>query len=118
MAVLFLEPGGPTGARRLELSDEIEEGVRTVRIRGSHGPLRKLRLVAGLFAGLRRLRAHGFHPDIIHAHVFTLGAVGVVLGRVLGLPVVVSEHYSLFPRRLAARTRPRASPAWRSRAPS
>ena len=104
VAVLFLEPGDPTGSRRIELSDELERGVRTVRVRASHGPLRKLRLVAGLFAGLRRLRAHGFHPDIIHAHVFTLGAVGVMLGRVLGLPVVVSEHYSLFTRRLAARS--------------
>ena len=35
--------------------------------------------------------------------MFTLGAVAVVLGRLLGLPVVVSEHYSLFPRRLASR---------------
>jgi glycosyltransferase involved in cell wall biosynthesis len=103
VAVLFLEPGGPLGPRKLELTDELEDGVRTVRIRVPHGRLRKLRLVAGLFRGLRRLSADGFRADVLHAHVFTLGAVAVVLGRLLGVPVVVSEHYSLFPRRLASR---------------
>ena len=59
--------------------------------------------MAGLLRGLRRLRTGGFRADVLHAHVFTLGAVAVVLGRLLGMPVVVSEHYSLFPRRLASR---------------
>lgn len=104
VAVLFLEPGGPLGPGTLEVTDEMDEGVRTVRIRVPHGPLRKVRLVAGLLRGLRRLRADGFRADVLHAHVFTLGAVAVVLGRLLGTPVVVSEHYSVFPRRLASRT--------------
>lgn len=77
------------------------------------GPLRVLRRAPGPVVGkagvaafafsavgsaLRRLRAEGFRPDVLHAHVFHVGLVAVVAGRVLRLPVVVSEHYSGFAR--------------------
>ena len=42
-------------------------------------------------------------PDLVHAHVFRVGAVAVALARIAGLPVVVSEHNSLFLRRVATR---------------
>ena len=41
----------------------------------------------------------GFMPDIIHAHVFPAGLPAVLLGRKLGVPVVISEHSSAFPLR-------------------
>jgi L-malate glycosyltransferase len=53
----------------------------------------------GSAVSVRKLRRGGFKPDLIHAHVFTAGAVGVVLGRLFGLPLVVTEHSTLFPRR-------------------
>jgi glycosyltransferase involved in cell wall biosynthesis len=43
-------------------------------------------------------------PDLIHGHVFRVGAVAAVLGRLMRVPVVVSEHHSLFARRLATPT--------------
>jgi glycosyltransferase involved in cell wall biosynthesis len=103
VAVLFLEPHGPLGNGRIEVTREVEEGLLTVRLRAAHGPLRKVWLMLALLAGLRRLRSTGFRPDLVHAHVFRVGAVAVALARISGLPVVVSEHNSLFLRRVATR---------------
>ena len=103
VAVLFLEPHGPVGDGRVEVTNEVEAGLLTVRVRAAHGPLRKLWLVLALLAGLRRLRSTGFRADLVHAHVFRVGAVAVALARIAGLPVVVSEHNSLFLRRVATR---------------
>jgi glycosyltransferase involved in cell wall biosynthesis len=47
----------------------------------------------------RRLRSEGFEPDLIHGHVHTAGSIAVFLGRRFGLPVVLTEHSSAFPRR-------------------
>jgi glycosyltransferase involved in cell wall biosynthesis len=103
VAVLFLEPHGPLGTRKIEVTSEIDDGLLTVRVRAAHGPLRKAWLALGLIAGLRRVRSTGFRPELLHGHVFRMGAVAVGLARILGLPVVVSEHNSLFLRRVARR---------------
>ena len=42
----------------------------------------------------------GWRPDVIHAHVFEAGFPAVLLGRRLGCPVVVSEHFTAFQRGL------------------
>jgi glycosyltransferase involved in cell wall biosynthesis len=103
VAVLFLEPGAPLGRGGIEVREEVEDELLTVRVRAAHGWLRKGRAGAGVLEGLRRLRARGFRPDLLHGHVYTAGAVAVVLGRALAVPVVVSEHYSLWPLGLATR---------------
>jgi glycosyltransferase involved in cell wall biosynthesis len=41
-----------------------------------------------------------WRPDVIHAHVFEAGVPAVLLGRRLGVPVVVSEHFTAFQRGL------------------
>jgi len=46
----------------------------------------------------RKLRAEGWTPDIIHAHVYAAGFPAVIIGRLYGIPVVVSEHFSLLAR--------------------
>ena len=48
---------------------------------------------------IQRLREDGFAPDLIHAHVYGAGAVAVDAGKALGLPVVITEHSTAFPRR-------------------
>lgn len=72
------------------------------------GPLRVMRLRSGRFpsvtaanlwaaaATLRRMRGAGGLPDLLHAHETGAGLAAVVAGRLLGLPVVVSEHSSDF----------------------
>ncbi len=53
----------------------------------------------GIILGFRRLLKEGWKPDIIHAHGFYAGINAVLLGKLYHIPVVISEHWSGFPRR-------------------
>jgi glycosyltransferase involved in cell wall biosynthesis len=80
------------------VSDGIEEGLRTIRIRTRARPGTTAGRIAFLFAAarvLRSLSARGEGPDVIHAHVFSAGLQALLLSRGRW-PVVVSEHHSDF----------------------
>jgi glycosyltransferase involved in cell wall biosynthesis len=97
VAVVFAEPA-PAGARPAR-SDRVEDGVRTVRLAFRPLPTARASLPLRLLAfrlGLEHLRATGFRPDVLHAHVYLAGAAAVALGRRAGAPVVVSEHLGAF----------------------
>ncbi len=113
VVVLHMPDGGHRGGPLWRLERETDESIaaglptyrltsRSIRVPGlrrlSYWASYGLRLWSAA-ATVRRLRREGFRPDLIHAHVFTAGAVGVVLGRLFGLPLVVTEHSTLFPRR-------------------
>lgn len=53
-----------------------------------------LRDLAGLLAATRRLHQGGFRPQILHAHVHNAGLAALPVARALGIPLVVSEHFS------------------------
>jgi len=85
------------------LSDDLEDGLRTMRVRYRRPRVRALAMVcqiAGMLAALVRLRREGFRPDVVHAHVFSAGLPALVLGRLSGAVVVVTEHYTGFQRGL------------------
>lgn len=129
----------PKGLYRV--SDEIEEGIRTIRVKCGGifsyfwhkfvskssarrqktesppnskvkiGITRKLfmaPLVVGanflyywsVLAAFRKLGREGWKSDIIHAHVFTAGAAAVIFGKLYRIPVVITEHYTGFPRHI------------------
>jgi len=46
----------------------------------------------------RRLRANGLRPDVIHAHVYGAGVPAAVIGARTGVPVVLTEQFTGFPR--------------------
>ena len=82
--------------------DTIEEGIRTIRIYCFASPFRPLNYILYSLALLlvgRRLFKKGFIPEIIHAHVYTAGLPALILGRLYGIPIVISEHWSKFPLR-------------------
>jgi glycosyltransferase involved in cell wall biosynthesis len=86
-----------------ELSDGVEGGLRTLRVRYRRPRFRPAAMacqVVGMLAALRRLRRQGWRPDIVHAHVYSAGLPALVLGRVSRAPVVVSEHFTGFQRGL------------------
>jgi glycosyltransferase involved in cell wall biosynthesis len=97
VAVLVVEALGPE-APLLSRREGVEAGLRTVRVRhrALPGPAAGLLYVPGAAAALRALGAGGFRPEIIHAHVYAAGLLGVLLGRAWRVPVVVSEHFSGF----------------------
>jgi len=77
--------------------------------------LAPLRDCAAVMAGLRRLRDAGFRPDLVHAHVFTAALAALPSARLLGVPLVVSEHYSGLARgEVARRSRAAAAIAYRA----
>jgi len=52
------------------------------------------------YVAFRAIQRTGWRPDVIHAHVYSAGVPAVVLGRLYGLPVVITEHSTAFPRGL------------------
>jgi glycosyltransferase involved in cell wall biosynthesis len=85
-------------------------GLRGLRIERDHGelPLVRVRfperptalsyaaLLAAGTLGFRAVRRAGFDPDLLHAHFLTAAVPATLLGRIRRLPVVVSEHWSVF----------------------
>ena len=96
-----------------EADPEKTQGVRTYRIlhRQIRVPGVSYALSLGaVFAGARRIASRGFRPEIIHAHVHSSGVAALLLGRLFGVPVLLSEHSTAFARR-ALSTRE----AWKAR---
>ena len=86
-----------------ELSDAVEGGLRTVRVRYRRPWFRPAAMAFqlwGMLAALRRLRRQGWSPDVVHAHVYSAGPPALVLGRLANAPVVISEHFTGFQRGL------------------
>jgi glycosyltransferase involved in cell wall biosynthesis len=101
VVVLHPRPTNRPGRALYSVSDELEDGLRTVRL--DYRRLRPAALsiaprVLGARAVLRRLAASGFRPDLIHAHVFSAGFLAVLLAKGPGIPVIVSENSTAFPR--------------------
>jgi glycosyltransferase involved in cell wall biosynthesis len=85
------------------VTDEVEDGLRTVRVlyrRPWFRPAAMACQIAGLVAALWRLRREGFRPDIVHAHVYSAALPALLLGRLSRAAVVVTEHYTGFQRGL------------------
>jgi glycosyltransferase involved in cell wall biosynthesis len=79
--------------------DTIEEGIRTIRIDCFPSPFRPINYILYswvLLVVARRLFKKEFIPEIIHAHVYTAGLPALILGRLYGIPIVLSEHWSKF----------------------
>jgi glycosyltransferase involved in cell wall biosynthesis len=89
--------------RFFELRDGVEDGLRTIRLRYRRPRFRPAAMafqIAGMVVALRRLRREGWRPDIVHAHVYSAGLPALVLGRLSGAPVVITEHFTGFQRGL------------------
>ena len=75
------------------LTDGIEAyhvGHRRVGVRGASYPL----YLGSAVAAYRGLRARGFTPDLIHAHVYGAGVPAALIADRTGIPLVVAEHFS------------------------
>jgi glycosyltransferase involved in cell wall biosynthesis len=85
---------------------EQTQGIPTFRLRhrevGIPGVSYALSLGV-VFAAARRLSSRGFRPQIIHAHVYSSGIAALMLGRLFGAPVVLSEHSTVFARKLLSK---------------
>lgn len=96
---------GITRAWRMEqeLNRELTGGVLTYRVWHRRHPVpgsTYVRYVMSIIQAIRTLAVEGFRPDVIHAHIYEAGIPSVIAGRLLGIPVLITEHYSVFPRNL------------------
>ena len=87
-----------------ELDPELREGIpayhvfhRMLRLRGTSYPL----YLYSAIKAFRRLRANGFEPDVIHAHIYDAGVPAVMIGKRNGIPVVATEQFTGLPRRFS-----------------
>jgi len=86
-----------------EIDDNIEDGLRTLRLHYRKSPIPKTSYfiyLGAMFGAFRKLVKDGFKPDVIHAHVYSAGVPAVLLGKWYRIPVVISEHFTGFPRGL------------------
>lgn len=88
---------------KLELQEDplLIRGIKTYRFRYRPSPLPKTTLLVSawcLLQSIRWLKKQEWTPDIIHAHVYHAGILGAIVGKILRIPVVISEHSSAFAR--------------------
>ncbi|MCU0652676.1 MAG: glycosyltransferase [Candidatus Pacebacteria bacterium] len=96
-----------SGARRLwqieeESDPEVAQGIVTYRLFYRKPRLPGTSLATYLWCvgrAFRQIKRSGFTPDVIHAHVYVSGLAAVAIGRRLGIPVAVTEHWSIFSRK-------------------
>ncbi len=86
---------------RLEKETDLDltGGIPTYRVWYRPVPIPKLWYAIYLWSILqayRQIVSHGFHPEIIHAHIYEAGVPAVLIGKLFKLPVVVTEHTSAF----------------------
>jgi glycosyltransferase involved in cell wall biosynthesis len=85
-----------------ELDPGLNEGISAYHVHHRSMPLRGMSYPLYLWSAVkafRRLRAEGFVPDVIHAHVYDAGVPAVMIGKRNGIPVVITEQFTGFPRR-------------------
>ena len=85
------------------ISNKKENGIRTIRIKHKKSPISKTTYpiyLWSMFSAFRKLLKKGWRPDIIHAHIFSAGIPAIILGKLYNIPVVITEHWSGFPRHI------------------
>jgi len=89
-----------------ETDDELTDGIPTYRALFRPSALRGFSWPRRLWSVYRAVAAlakeHG-PPDLIHAHVYTIGWAALLAGRLRRIPVVISEHSSAFMLRSLSR---------------
>lgn len=86
-----------------QVEDNIEDGIRTLRLRYRKSPVPRTTYfiyLRSMFCAYRKLLKEEFRPDLIHAHVYSAGVPAVLIGQRYGIPVIVTEHITGFPRGL------------------
>ncbi|RMH07662.1 MAG: glycosyltransferase family 4 protein [Nitrospirae bacterium] len=91
-----------------EAAPTLTEGIPTYRLWERAFPMLQASYVVRLWSVLRAVHCiaeQGFRPDIIHAHVYSVGVAAAVTSKVRRIPLVITEHTSEFPRKIIPRLR-------------
>ncbi len=80
----------------------MEDGILTARFTFGKSLFRQSHFhlyVKGVLEVFSKLCASGFRPDIVHANYYFTGVPAAIIKKRYGIPYVLSEHLSAFPRR-------------------
>ena len=83
------------------IDSNIEDGIRVLRVSYRKSPIPKttyLIYIWSVLSAFRIIGKEGWVPDVIHSHIYSEGVPAIILKNLYGIPVVVSEHFSSFPR--------------------
>lgn len=97
VTVISLYDGSRFQKSLYEVSENIEEGIKTIRLKHKISPIPKTSYfiyIWSILSYFRKMIKQGYRPDIIHAHVYTAGVTAVILGSLYKIPVVITEHYT------------------------
>ena len=110
--VMVLHCGGPDarikGCWRIEHEPDecLADGIQTYHVWHRRLPIPNTSYFLSIWSLLQAYRyivRRGFHPDVIHAHVYKAGAPSALIGKLMRVPVVVTEQSTEFPRKLLKR---------------
>jgi glycosyltransferase involved in cell wall biosynthesis len=90
------------------VDDQVDDGVRVVRVRFRRSPVPKTTLLLHVYsclAAYRQIVRSGFRPDLIHGRYYFTALAAVVLGKVFRVPVVLAEGSECFSVGLKGRIR-------------
>lgn len=98
-----------SGACRIERETDpgLTEGIPTYRLWFRRSPIPHTSfffLLWGIFRASRHIVARGFRPDIVHAHVHSVGISAVLLAKILRVPLVFTEQSTVFPSKSLSKT--------------
>lgn len=99
VTVLYIYSGNKS-TRFCEVSDKIEEGIRTIRIKYRPSSIHQIDYLIELYLILYyflKLVRHNGRLDIIHAQGYLLGVPAVILKKFYKVPVIITEHWYGFP---------------------
>jgi glycosyltransferase involved in cell wall biosynthesis len=89
-----------------ETDETLREGIRTYRLWYRQPPLPLVSYLMyswAIFRAFLQIVDQGFRPDVIHVQVYDAAGPALLIGKLNRIPVVVSEHFSSFPRKLLGR---------------
>lgn len=81
----------------VQVTDAVESGLRTLRVRFRHTSLAKVPMIeklGGVLIALRRLRREGWIADVVHGHEYTADRPAALAAALMRTPLVISEHAS------------------------
>jgi glycosyltransferase involved in cell wall biosynthesis len=85
--------------RPVQVTDSVECGLRTFRIRFRQTSVAKVPMIeklTGVLIALRRLQRQGWSADVVHAHEYLADRPAALASALMGAPLVMSEHASAF----------------------
>lgn len=84
-----------------EHDKKLTDGIPSYRVLYRHSRIKGvsfLRNHGSAYQAVIKLAKECEQPDLIHAHVYSIGLAACLAGKRLGIPVVVSEHFTGFSR--------------------